>query len=156
MYIKKLNNDDINQYSVSLIKCITQLISHNEDIKKIENNVIKIYDNMLKYTQDETAIILGALNDNTLLGFIWAYKTNNVTAHINYFCVDSNNRNCGIGTLLLKEIEEEIIKNFTEIGQIELLVYRTNKSAINFYEKNGYSQNDLIGEKIKFIKIIGE
>ena len=156
MYIKKLNNDGIKQYKVSLNKCISQLISHEEESKERENKTIKIYENMLKYTQDGTAIILGAVNDSELLGFIWAYKINNITAHINYFCVSSDNRNCGLGSLLLKEIEREIIKNYAEIKQIELLVYATNAGAINFYEKNGYLQSSLIDEKIRFIKDIGE
>ena len=153
MYIARLNNNDIRQYQVLLNKYIVQLISH--DNKNISNKANQIYNNMLKYTQDGSAIILGALNDNILLGFIWAYKINNNTIHINYFCVNSDNRNSGIGTLLLKEIEKEAIKYSKEINAIELLVNKTNKSAIEFYKKNGFSQSNLVNEKIKFIKKIG-
>ena len=51
---------------------------------------------------------------------------------IEYIIVDNDYRQCGIGTKLLKKIEEENIKNIT------LEVRESNLTAINFYKKNGF------------------
>lgn len=52
---------------------------------------------------------------------------------IEYIIVDVEYRKRGIGTLLLNEIEQKGIKNIT------LEVRESNKAAIEFYKKNGYS-----------------
>ena len=52
---------------------------------------------------------------------------------IEYIIVDTQYRKRGIGTLLLNEIEQKGIKNIT------LEVRESNKAAIEFYKKNGYS-----------------
>lgn len=51
---------------------------------------------------------------------------------IEYICVLDKYKKLGIGTKLLKEIEKLNIKNIT------LEVKESNKTAINFYKKNGF------------------
>lgn len=51
---------------------------------------------------------------------------------IEYIIVDNYYRKRGIGTILLKEIEK------SNVNSISLEVRESNKSAIEFYKKNGY------------------
>lgn len=51
---------------------------------------------------------------------------------IEYIAVDNYYKNKGIGSKLLKSIENNDIKNIT------LEVRKSNDAAINFYKKNGY------------------
>ena len=55
---------------------------------------------------------------------------------IDYIIVDSNYRNIGIATKLLKKLEN----TYENINNITLEVRESNKSAINFYLKNGFKE----------------
>ena len=55
---------------------------------------------------------------------------------IDYIIVEDNYRNLGIATQLLKYLE----KMHKKISNITLEVRESNKSAINFYKKNGFEQ----------------
>ena len=55
---------------------------------------------------------------------------------IDYIIVDSDYRNIGIATKLLKELE----KTYKNIDNITLEVRESNSSAINFYLKNGFKE----------------
>ncbi|MBQ2947295.1 MAG: GNAT family N-acetyltransferase [Bacilli bacterium] len=55
---------------------------------------------------------------------------------IDYIIVDGNYRNMGIATKLLNTLE----KSYKNIDNITLEVRESNKSAINFYLKNGFKE----------------
>ena len=55
---------------------------------------------------------------------------------IDYIIVDEKYRNCGIATKLLKFVENK----YNNIENITLEVRESNKSAINFYLKNGFKE----------------
>ena len=55
---------------------------------------------------------------------------------IDYIIVDSNYRKMGIATKLLNKLE----KTYKNIDNITLEVRESNKSAINFYLKNGFKE----------------
>lgn len=69
--------------------------------------------------------------DDSIVGVI-IYNEPYDRIEIDYIAVDENYKNKGIGSQLLKKIENNNIKNIT------LEVRQSNEVAINFYKKNGY------------------
>lgn len=149
MQIKKLENKDIRFFENILKEYIKQLMKPYTK-KEINREVNRIYTNMCVFTEDKTAMIIGALDENNLIGFIWGYrkKENNDIIHINYFFINENYRNKGIGRLLLKELEKNI-ENFKEI---ELLVNKNNLGALRFYKRNGFEIKEEEIEDFKLYK----
>lgn len=96
-------------------------------------------DEIPRFIENGSAIILGALQENKMVGFLWAYeyvRLNEKCIHINHFIVDGKFRNKGIGKLLLYNLERESEKR--GIHRIELLATVSNKEAINFYMRDNF------------------
>lgn len=133
----------------TIISYLGQVLNMN-CIPNKEDDIKKIYNNMINYIEDGSAIIIGAFEEKKLTGFIWAYKVlvNNETRfHINYFIVNEKNRNSGIGKKLMDEIC--VIAKENNIKKIELMVTTKNEGAINFYKKQNFEV-----ERIKLCKEI--
>lgn len=86
---------------------------------------------------------LVAIHNHTLIGFLIGIKTTPNTARILMLCVDEKNRKQGIGSALLKQFLS-FMKNL-QTRQVELEVRTTNKSALEFYIKQGF----IIQEKLR-------
>ena len=66
-----------------------------------------------------------------------------VFAYINVLAVKTEYRGYGIGTKLITEAEREILheKGYPFIKKSFLLVGKTNRKALRFYESNGYKRS---------------
>lgn len=140
--IAKKYKSDITEYLGQVLN-INGILNQEEDLERI-------YNNMINYIEDGTAIIVGAFEGNKMLGFIWTYKilvNNEQRFHINYFIVNEKYRNSGIGKKLMDEVCE-IAKKYN-IKRIELMVTSKNDGAIKFYEKQNFKQ-----ERVKLCKEI--
>lgn len=112
---------------------------------KCENKIIEVYENMQKFIEDGSAILIGAFEDNKIIGFIWAYEIKEKTYHVNYYAVNVNNRKLGIGQKLLDELYKIAKQNGIE--KIELLVEAHNEIAIKKYRNNGFEEKYIKMEK---------
>lgn len=153
LQIKILKEQEICDNKIQIKTFIYELINPYIN-KNISQEVDRIYNNMNTFIKDNTAIIIGAFNENVLIGFIWGYikKENIEEAHVNYFFIKDNYRSQGIGKLLIKEMQEKL--SCMNVKKIELLVDKTNEKAINFYAKQGFSVKEKKENKIKLIKEI--
>ena len=136
MEIKQIGKEEANKYNEDIKILLTDVLKKNK-IKGM--NVETIYSNMLMYIEDNSAIIIGAFDDEELLGFIWAYKiqkNRETRYHINYFIVKEECRKNGVGTKLINEIYKMAKKN--KIEKIELIVTEENNEAKNFYSKQNF------------------
>jgi len=101
----------------------------------IEKKINSLCEFMIK----KDIILLGALEDNILAGFLWAFENDHFgerRIHINQVVVSEQFRCKGIGTQLIKEVEKKA-KNLNAVS-IELIVSENNKSALNMYDKLGF------------------
>lgn len=94
-----------------------------------------------------------ALLKSQLIGYIIASQKENI-AYIHKFMVAREYRGHGVGSLLQKEFEKNILqKNITIIN---LSVYSENEKGIYFYLKNNYikynTKNDNLGNSILIMK----
>lgn len=142
MKIDLLNEKDIEKYRKDFIKLFLEL--------NIDD--VNIINDLYYFLKEKQCICIGAKENNSLLGFLWAYNRKFAGIeryHINYFSVSSEHQNRGIGTLLLKKIKEEVIKSGIKV--LDLNVDVSNLLAQKFYKKNSFKT-----EKILLSLEIGE
>lgn len=86
-------------------------------------------------------------------GFIIASKKE-LSVHIHKFMIDKDYRSQGYGAILLKQFENNCIKNEEEV--LTLKVYKNNKKGIDFYLKHNFSTDTTFDELLlmkKYLKI---
>lgn len=106
------------------------------------------FNDMLNFSENNTAIIIAAFKDNIIVGFVWAYKRDFLDErkiHINHIVIDTEFRGNGIGTKLINAIE--IICRDCDVKKIELITTLSNKKTIEFYNSNGFLPTRIYLEK---------
>lgn len=98
------------------------------------------YDDMLRFKRDNSAILIGAFDNERIIGFIWAYTREILgerRIHIGHIVVSSEVRSGGIGSKLLKCLEDYSIRE--NIKKIDLMTTFENEKTMKFYKANGFS-----------------
>lgn len=144
MIIRKVTVQDVRNNELEIKELLKELLGLK--FEQCENKINEVYENMKKFIEDGSAILIGAFTEeNKIIGFIWAYLIKENTYHINYFAVDKNNRSLGIGQELLDELYKIARKN--NINTIELLVEAHNDRAIKKYSSNDFKEQYIKMEK---------
>lgn len=94
---------------------------------------------MIAHIQDKSAIVYGSLEDNLLVGYIWAYRISfrdEDRVYVSEVHVSEKCRGQGIGHLLLAAVEDEA----RSMGVPALYIHTeaNNAGAIRLYEREGY------------------
>jgi len=113
--------------------------SFNISKEKVTSFIEKKINSLCEFVIKNDIILFGALEDNILAGFLWAFENDHFgekRIHINQVVVSEQFRCKGIGTQLIKEVEKKA-KNLNAVS-IELIVSENNKSALNMYDKLGF------------------
>ncbi|HDI02291.1 MAG TPA: ribosomal-protein-alanine N-acetyltransferase [Ignisphaera sp.] len=76
--------------------------------------------------------------DNKIVGYVSALVRTERIGHIVSICIHPDHRRRGLGTLLMKNVEERLKKIFG-LCKIRLEVRVSNYAAINMYRKLGYT-----------------
>ena len=96
-------------------------------------------ESMNNYVKQGSAIILGAIIDNELVGFLWLYKHDywgEPRLHINQIAVRIRYRGKGIGKSLIEEAEKQA--KYLDVHTIDLFVSENNMQALVMYDKLGF------------------
>jgi len=125
-------------------------IYKNPKIKEYEKGYL---DRFFSDLQD--CIFVAELN-NIIIGYISInlHKDAIQYVYIDDFCVDKDYRNKGIGTKLLKMVE-----NYAkEVGVLDICLHveKTNALAKNLYDRIGYKTFKIDGTKILMNKILSK
>ena len=111
------------------------------DIRKVKEQEGKIY--LAKQDDKIIGLVIGVVDEKDEIDLITndCAKTGSVIELI----ISKESRGTGIGRALLNKIETY----FSSIGckRINIEVFGPNKSAYNFYSKNGYADRDYIVSK---------
>lgn len=132
-----------------------ELIGNKEDLIELLEDNLKInlpnmdnltkyavdsYDDMLRFKKNDSAILIGAFDNEKIIGFLWAHKREflgDSRVHIGHIVVNSKVRSGGIGTKLLKYLEDYSIRE--NIKKIDLMATLANENTMKFYKANGFS-----------------
>lgn len=143
MEIRKIDVQDVEENKQELKMLLKEMLELK--FGKCENKILEVYDNMKKFIEDGSAILIGAFEENKIIGFIWAYIIKEKTYHINYFAVDKDKRGIGIGQRLLDKLY--VIAKENNMENIELLVEAHNDRAIKKYKNNDFQEKYIKMEK---------
>lgn len=110
------------------------------DRSDLEKFAINNYQDMVRFNKDNSAILIGAYLNGTIVGFIWAYRRDffgEKRIHVGHIVVDSKMRGRGLGTKLMDSLEKLSIQE--EIFKIDLMTTFTNETTMNFYKAKDFS-----------------
>lgn len=141
MIIRKLQREDLKSYQDTILELLIDTYSINFQLSREQcRTICKEKQELLDgYIKQGSAIVVGAINDDTLTGFLWLYKHDFLgepRLHINQIAVSIRFRGKGIGKQLIQEAEKQA--KLTGIETIDLFVSETNAGVVNMYIGMGY------------------
>lgn len=141
MIIKELQSKDIERYSSEVMELLqeTYLDNFQISVKQAEEICSKRLDLLADYINNGSAIVIAAIDEKELVGFIWLYKHyffGEKRVHVNQIAVNTSYRRIGIGKRLIKEAEKMALRN--GIKAIDLFVSENNVVALNLYDRLGF------------------
>lgn len=139
--IRYITEKDLIRYEDEIIELIEDNLNINfPNINKLTEFAISGYKDMIRFKRDNSAILIGAFEEDMIIGFLWAYVRNilgEIRIHIDHIIVDSKARSKGIGTKLLNNLEN--LSREKGIKKIELMTTLENESTMKFYNSKGFS-----------------
>ncbi|RLG81341.1 MAG: GNAT family N-acetyltransferase [Thermoprotei archaeon] len=113
---------------------------HLKSLKGLDEEDYEWFAGLLKIRSRRRIVLVAEVN-GVVAGFIIAYKYRD-RAYIDSLAVDPKYRGMGIGSRLLKALEDLLRTNGVET--ISLSVKKDNYSALGFYIKHGYIVNGVV------------
>lgn len=141
LIIRELKVEDINSYKEIMLELLIEVykISFNlpiDDCTLICKEKIQLLNN---YIAEGSAIVIGAIIDEKLAGFLWIYKHQyfgEQRMHINQIGVCKPYRGIGIGKSLIEEMEN--LAKVNGVNTVDLFVSESNVNALNMYKNLGF------------------
>jgi ribosomal protein S18 acetylase RimI-like enzyme len=100
----------------------------------------KSYEDMIQFELDNSAVLIGAFYNDTIIGFLWAYGRNVLgenRIHLSHVIIESEYRGCGIGSMLLTKLES--LSMDAGVCKIELITTKENIRTLEFYNAKGFN-----------------
>lgn len=142
--LKILTYEEGIKYKNNIFELMKEMNSLYDDCYCLEKT-----DNMIKFLKDETAIIVAAIYEESIIGYLWGYlhELNSIKrVHITQFVVSKKYRSNGIGKQMLNYMNKECI--IREYDGIELNVSSKNEGAYEFYKRNGFVTEAIFMSKL--------
>lgn len=144
MQIKRIDKAIAEKYSDRIIELLDEVLDINNVVVD-KNYSLNLVSEMGKFIDDGSAYIVGAFDDEKLIGFIWCYRrifNQEERLHIYHFIVDKTCRGAGVGQQLINTAFTYAQEN--NISKIDLMATSSNKQALNFYYKNKFVDERLL------------
>lgn len=146
MIINQLTLEEVDKHKRSIVSMLRQsFIKSFPDEKNDINSFEQRIESLKRYLNNDKAIILGIIDREKLMGFIWFFEKEDYSIHVNHFVVDEKYRGLGIGRALWNKVEE--YANKRQISEIELFVTKENEAALNFYTNREFKVERLVMKK---------
>ena len=146
MVTKKLDRKDIVEQEKSIVDFLKDTYSENFHLDiDIRGLAVQKYEELKEYCEDGSAILLGTLDGEELIGFLWAYKREVLgrpRIHLAQICVGKDYRQKGIGSQLLRKLEGILEGEAANV--IELMATYDNEPLIRFYQENGFEMERVL------------
>lgn len=105
------------------------------ELKEAENKIHEL----IEHIKTQTAICYGLFDNNTLVGYIWAYQHSfreELRVYINEIRILEDYRGKGFGAKLIKTVEKEAMN--AGIKAVYIHAEATNHNAIRLYKRLGF------------------
>jgi len=138
--IKLLGINEFEKYRNEIYRLFKENTQGHENKIIISEEYIKTkFCELENYFKSNNLIFLGCEFENNIIGFLWAYERifiEEKRIYVNSFIIDDKYRSFGIGTSLLKILEE--IAKQRNIKVIDVSTSTFKENTIEFYMKNNF------------------
>lgn len=137
--IRVITNEDVVFYKDVLLELLNMNVEENYPECEVETMVRNFYDNMVKYSDDGSAVLLGAFDDEQMVGFHWAHESvflGKKRMHSYMNGINPLYRGQHIGSNFFRELET--ITRERGISEIEAFCRASNPVAVNYHTHNGF------------------
>lgn len=149
---KNFEAKDIDCYKDELVALMQNVLADNITQHYPEDLAEQYVEKMPGYISDGSAIIVGAVSDDKLVGFSWAYELKvfgERRIHIDMIGVNPDFRRNGIASRLVEmQIEESKRRN---ISIIEAMTTKANENSYNWFHSMGF-----VDERVKVKMELGK
>lgn len=146
--IRLLTKEDLLSNEEELIFLMDRVLSENMDYTITREMCKRYYEDMKRFYDDGTAVLIGAFDGEKLVGFHWGYildTPGGKRMHSYHGSVDPAYRSQGIGRRFWPVLEEEAKKR--NVYTIEAMCTYANRIAVNFHLHYGFEI-----ERLKVVK----
>ncbi|MBN2801526.1 MAG: GNAT family N-acetyltransferase [Deltaproteobacteria bacterium] len=138
---EELNLSDYTMYRKKILSLFIDTFLSNFTMDRKEAVLIgsERIELLEKYISNGTALVIGCIDDDELIGVVWAYEHiffGESRMHVNFLAVDDKFRNQGVGKGLLLVVEERARKS--GLTSIDLFVSEMNDAGLKFYSNNEF------------------
>lgn len=137
MQIVRLKGENLQRYEKDIRQLLQVGYMASFDEEPEESYIDKKIAGLEQFLKDGSAIVFVVTNQQGgLTGYLWAFKLDTLHGtrlHIQHIAVMPEYQGCGIGKLLIYELEKEARQQ--GVAEIELIVSNCNKGAVAFYNK---------------------
>ena len=113
---------------------------HLKSLGGVDREDIEWFEELLRARSRRVKVLVAEL-EGEVVGFAIAYK-NRDRAYIDYLAVDPRYRGLGVGSTLLKSLEELLAVE--GVREVSLSVKSGNLPALQFYIRNGYAVRNVV------------
>lgn len=154
MKILRITNENSIKYKKEIVNLLSESYSLNFCLTELTSkNIAELkYNELNGYLENKSTFLLGAIENETVVGIIWAYIYKSLQEerlHINQVVVSDRYRRHGLGKKMMYEAEK--IADANHIKTIDLNVSKSNQTALDLYKKLGFCS-----ERILMKKSLGE
>lgn len=140
MEYKILSSSDVKVHGESLA-CLMNIVLEDNITQKYPADQAEKYVNKIPgYIEDESAIVVGAIDAEVLIGFSWAYELcifGERRVHVDMIGIDPRYRKKGVARKLVELQIEETKKRGIHI--MEAMTTKANKNAYNWFHSMGFN-----------------
>lgn len=141
MQLIRITEEEFDNWRDQLEKLLNDSVEINFPDYNVDEKYTDNRCNQLKaYLHDGSGVVFAAIVQDKMCGWLWCHEINRLgkrKLHIAEIVVEEEFRHQGVGQKLLNLAEQYAIEH--SILEVDLLVTKTNRDAVIFYEKSSYS-----------------
>lgn len=137
--IRQLKIEDVVENKEKLVKYLKMVLTENLSGCNASEMALKYYQDMVKFSEDGSAILIGAFDEENLVGFHWGYEIiylgkKRVHSYLN--AIEPQYRGNHIGSNFFRKLEEIALER--NIFEIEAMCSASNETAVQYHFHNGF------------------
>lgn len=134
---REIKEPDLLTQKKEILELFKKLFAEDKEKEKISK---MYYENMCEFCKNGSAILLGAFNENVLVGFHWAYEISwggEKRIHSYFIAVNEFYQNISVGTKLQEMLEKVAISR--KIYIIDTNCEKRNIQSYRYHLKQGFT-----------------
>ena len=137
--IREIGYVEVISYEKELTTFLKMNLEENYPEINVGDMAKQFYNNMVKYSKDNSAILIGAFDGKQLIGFHWGHESlflGKRRMHSYMNAIDPSYRGQHIGSKFFRELEK--IARERGIDEVEAFCRASNPVAVNYHLHNGF------------------